>query len=284
MTRAKLPPSVSQRRLGAELRRMREHADLSATRAGELFGATQSRISNIEAGGYAVSAERVRALARLYDCDDEKLIEALAAMTGGRTRGWWEEYREILPSDALDLAELEYQARELRVSSTIHLPGLLQTREHARAMISDAVPPMRQDEVEHRVSHRLKRQSVVHGEPPTPLTAIIHEAALRVGFGGQSIARAQLRRLIDRSEEPHITLLVVPFSTGTYPSAGHGIVQFSGPIPSLDTIQLDTDHGSVFIDGEARLAKYRKLLDRLEACALEPSKSRNLMTRILRET
>ncbi|WP_447040194.1 helix-turn-helix domain-containing protein [Streptomyces sp. DSM 118878] len=284
MARTKLPPSVSQRRLGAELRRMREHADLSATRAGELFGATQSRISNIEAGGYAVSAERVRALARLYDCGDEQFIEALTEMTGGRTRGWWEEYREILPSDALDLAELEHRARQLRVSSAIHLPGLLQTREHVRAIISAAVPPMTPDEVEHRVSHRLKRQAVVYGEPPTPLTAIIHEAALRVGFGGRAIAQAQLRHLINRSEETHIKLLVVPFRAEAYPSAGHGIVQLSGRLPRLDTVQLDTDHGSVFIDSEAQLNKYRTLLDRLEACALEPAKSRDLMTRILRET
>lgn len=111
MARAKVPPTVRQRRLGAELRRLREHADLSATRAGELFGAPQSRISNIEAGSYAVSADRVRALARLYECSDDALIQALAAMTGGRTRGWWEEYREILPADALDLAELEHHAR-----------------------------------------------------------------------------------------------------------------------------------------------------------------------------
>jgi transcriptional regulator with XRE-family HTH domain len=283
MARIKLPPSISQRRLGAELRRMRERADLSATHAGELFGATQSRISNIEAGGYAVSDERVRALARLYDCADEQFIEALAGMTGGRTRGWWEEYREVLPSDALDLAELEHHAESLRVASAIHIPGLLQTREHARAVMNDAVPSMASEEVEHRVSHRLKRQSAVHGEPPTPLTAIIHEAALRMGFGGPPISDHQLRRLIDQSEEAHVKVLVIPFGDGAFPSAGHGIVQFCAENTRLDTVQLDTDHGSVFLDGEAQLAKYRMVLDRMEACALNPSQSRDLIARVQRE-
>lgn len=282
MARAKLPPSVRQRRLGAELRRMREHADLSATRAGELFGATQSRISNIEAGSYAVSAERVRALARLYECADEELVEALAEMTGGRTRGWWEEYREILPSDALDLAELEHHAQTMRIASVIHIPGLLQTREHARVVIGDVVPALAPYEVEHRVSHRLKRQAVLYGSEPTPVTAIVHEAALRMGFGGASVAKDQLQYMIDWSEEAHLTVSVVPFGIGTFPGAGHGIVQFGGPLLRLDTIQLDTDHGSVFVDGEAQVAKYRTVLDRMEACALGPSKSRDLILHVMR--
>ncbi|MER6105059.1 helix-turn-helix transcriptional regulator [Streptomyces sp. NPDC001832] len=282
MARAKLPPSVRQRRLGAELRRMREHADLSATRAGELFGATQSRISNIEAGSYAVSAERVRALARLYECADGELIEALTEMTGGRTRGWWEEYREILPADALDLAELEHHAQTMRIASVIHIPGLLQTREHARAVIGDVVPALAPYEVEHRVSHRLKRQAVLHGSEPTPVTAIVHEAALRMGFGGARVTQGQLQYMIDCSEEAHLTLSVIPFGIGTFPGAGHGIVQFGGPLPQLDTVQLDTDHGSVFVDSEAQVAKYRTVLDRMEACALEPSKSRDLILHVMR--
>ena len=261
---------------------MREHADLSATRAGELFGATQSRISNIEAGGYAVSADRVRALARLYECASEELVDALAEMTGGRTRGWWEEYREILPADALDLAELEHHARTMRIASVIHIPGLLQTREHAREVIGDVVPALAPYEVEHRVSHRLKRQAVIHGSDPTQLTAIVHEAALRMGFGGPHVARQQLQYMIDCSEEPHLAVLVIPFGIGTFPGAGHGIVQFSGRIPQLDTVQLDTDHGSVFVDGEAQLVKYRNVLDRMEACALGPSKSRDLILHVMR--
>ena len=283
MARIKLPPTVRQRRLGAELRRMREHADLSATRAGELFGANQSRISSIEAGTYAVSADRVRALARLYACTDEQLIESLVEMTGGRTRGWWEEYREILPSDALDLAELEHYARTLRVGSVIHVPGILQTRDHARVVIGDVVPAMAPFEVEHRVSHRLKRQAVVYGEEATPLSAIIHEAALRMRFGGRDVVRTQLQHLLDRGEEPHIDVLIIPFEAGTFPGAGNGIVQFGGSVPKLDTIQLDTDHGSVFIDSEAQVAKYHTVLDRMEACALKPSQSRDLILAIMRE-
>jgi transcriptional regulator with XRE-family HTH domain len=278
--RVNLPPTIRQRRLGGELRALRERSGLSATQAGERFGVTQSRISNIEIGRYAVSADRVRALARLYACTDESLIEALTAMTGGRTRGWWEEYREILPTEALDLAELEHHARSLRVGSVIHLPGLLQTTDHARAVISDVVPPLAPYEVEHRVSHRIKRQGVLYGDEPRPLTAVVHEAALRMGFGGPAVARAQLKYLLARGEEEHITLRVIPFGAGTFPNAGQGIVQFGGELPSLDTIQLDSDHGSIFLNARSQLDKYRTVLDRMEAVALPSDASRDLIHRI----
>ncbi|MGS2589749.1 helix-turn-helix domain-containing protein [Streptomyces hebeiensis] len=280
MPPSKLPPTIRQRRLGAELRRLRELAQMSATEAGRLHGTTQSRISNIESGGYPVSADRVRALARMYDCADQPLIDALSEMTGGRTRGWWDEYRDILPRDALDLAELEHHAIAMRTASVIHLPGLLQTRAHAQAVIGDAVPALAPYEVEHRVSYRIKRQAVLHGQGPAPLTAIIHEAALRMGFGGPDVARAQLEHLVSMSELEHITVLVVPFGAGTFPSSGQNVFYMAGAVRALDTVQLDTDHGAAFLDAQPQLVKYRTVLDRMERCSLKPTESRDLIRRI----
>ncbi|MBN3931065.1 transcriptional regulator [Streptomyces verrucosisporus] len=241
-------------------------------------------MSMIEAGRYAVSADRVRGMARAYSCTDQELIEALAGMTGGRTRGWWEEYRDILPPGALNLAELEHHATAVRVASVVHVPGLLQTTDHARAIMTDAVPPFAPHEVEHRVSHRIKRQGILYKDTPTPLTAVVHEAALRMGFGGAAVARAQLGHLIEMSERENITLLVIPFRAGNFPSSGQPIVYYRGPVPQLDTVQLDTDHGSEFIDAQARLVKYRTIMDRMERCALTPAESRDLMHHIAQET
>ncbi|WP_326811448.1 helix-turn-helix transcriptional regulator [Streptomyces scopuliridis] len=280
MTRKNLPPSARQRRLGTELRRLREQMDLSVTKAAALLGSSQPQVSSVELGRFAVSADRVRAMAHSYTCTDEALIEALAGMTGGRTRGWWEEYRDILPPDTLELAELEHHATAMRTASVIHLPGLLQTRAHAYAVISDDVPTLAPPEVEHRVSYRIKRQAVLYRENPTPLTAIIHEAALRMGFGGADAARAQLENLLDMSERQHITIRVIPFGAGTFPSSGQSIYLMAGTVPALDTVQLDSDHGAAFLDAQPQLVKYRMVLDRMEACSLEPAASRDLIRRI----
>jgi len=283
MARTKLPPTIRQRRLGAELRRLRERADLNATQAGGLLGSSQSRVSSIESGAYAVSADRVRAMARAYGCTDAALIEALAGMTGGRTRGWWDEYRDILPAAMLDLAELEHHATHIRVVSVFHMPGVLQTTEHARALMSDALPALALHEVEHRVSCRIKRQAVLYGEHPTPLTAVVHEAALRMGFGGPAVARAQLDYLIKMSERENITVKVIPFGTGIFPISGQGIIYLGGEVSHLDTVQLDSDHGSEFLDTQPQLARYRDVVDRMEASALDPVESRDAIRRITQD-
>ncbi|MFJ5103332.1 helix-turn-helix domain-containing protein [Streptomyces sp. NPDC088554] len=274
---------MRQRRLGTELRRLREQADLSVTKAAALLGSSQPQVSSVETGRFAVSADRVRSMARSYTCADEDLIEALAAMTGGRTRGWWDEYRDMLPPDTLDLAELEHHATTMRTTSVIHLPGLLQTRAHAHAVISDDVPALAPHEVEHRVSYRIKRQTVLYGEHPMPLTAIIHEAALRMGFGGPEAARAQLDYLLDMSERDHITILAIPFGVGTFPSSGQSIHYMTGTVPALDTVQLDSDHGAAFLDTQPQLVKYRTVLDRMETCTLKPAASRDLIRRIAQD-
>jgi transcriptional regulator with XRE-family HTH domain len=277
-------PTLRQRRLGAELRKLRERAGLTATGAAELLGVNQARISMIETGRTPISADRLRSMAHVYDCTDEPLIDALAAMTGRRTRGWWEEYREHVPVALVDLAELEHHASALRVALLIHIPALLQTTDHARALFRAVVPPMRQYEIEHRLTHRMKRQGVLHRVDPPPYTAIIHEAALRMNFGGPGVARGQLKHLLDMSELPHVTVRVIPFGTDQFPTTGQSFDYVEGLVTQLDTVQLDSHHGACeFLDAEAQLSKYRSVLNRMESCALDPVETRDLIHHIIRD-
>ncbi|MEU6231217.1 helix-turn-helix transcriptional regulator [Streptomyces sp. NPDC047042] len=277
-------PTGRQLRLGAELRKLRERAGLTATEAGQLLGSNQTLISNIEAGRSGVSAERVRALACHYDCADKALVEAISRMTGDRKRGWWEEYREILPAPLLDLAELEHHARSLRDATTARIPGLLQTREYALEIFRQAVTELSPPDIEHRLSFRIKRQAILfHEDEPTPYEAIIHEAALRMKVGGSTVARQQLQHLLDMSDRSHITLRTITFDVGAYPGSGQSFYYACGPVPQLDTIQLDQSHGVAFLDAEAQLHKYRTLFERIEAVALSPEKTRELIHHVMRE-
>ncbi|MBZ9644963.1 helix-turn-helix transcriptional regulator [Streptomyces sp. PSKA30] len=277
-------PTLRQRRLGAELRKLRERAGLTATGAAELLGVNQARVSMMETGRTPISADRIRAMARVYDCTDDKLIDALAAMTGRRSRGWWEEYRDHVPVALVDLAELEHHASALRVALMIHIPALLQTTDHARALFQLAAPPMRQYEIEHRLTHRMKRQGILHREDPPPYTAIIHEAALRMGFGGPAVTRGQLKHLLDMSELPHVTVRVIPFGADDFPTTGQPFDYLEGPVPQLDTVQLDSHHGaSEFLDAEAQLNKYRAVLHCMESSALSPTETRDFIHRCIQD-
>ncbi|MFF0626665.1 helix-turn-helix domain-containing protein [Streptomyces sp. NPDC004296] len=274
------PVTLRQQRLALELRRLRERAGLSSSEAANRLGIKPAQISNIEAARHAVSADRVRAFAAGYGCADLDYIEGLAEMTGGRTRGWWEEYREFLPGGLVDVAELEHSATALRVAVVIHMPGLLQTPEHARATFRANVPPLPAHELEHRTSFRIRRQVVLFGDRPTPYTAIVHEAALRMGFGGPETSRGQLDYLAEMSEHDHISVVVIPFGDASVPVSGQPYVYASGPVPGLDTVEVDTEYGCDFMHAEDQLEKYRTVLDCLESRALTPAKSRDLIHRI----
>ncbi|MFK4065665.1 helix-turn-helix domain-containing protein [Streptomyces sp. NPDC029674] len=276
-------PTGRQLRLGSELRKLRERAGLTSTEAAKLLGVKQNQISNMEAGRLGVSSARVRALACHYDCPDKLLIDALSGMTGERVRGWWEDYREILPAGLLDLAEVEHHATSLRNAVTVHIPGLFQTTDYAREIFRQDVPELSPPDIEHRISYRIKRQAVLFRESPTPLRAVVHEAALRMQFGGPAVTRAQLKHLVDMSERDHIILHVIPFAAGTFPGSGQSIYYSAGPVPQLDTVNLDQSHGPMFLDAEAQLGKYRVLLDRMEATALTPTKSRDFIHNVIQD-
>lgn len=269
--------TARQLRFGAELRKLREAADLNATEAAKHLGMRQTQISNLEAGRIGASPERVRALANLYGCSDQAYISALVTMTGERRRGWWEEYRDILPDPLLDLAELEHHAHHLRGAVTTHIPGLLQTADHAREIFRHAVQVLTPPDIEHRVSFRLKRQAVLFGEHPVTYQALIHEAALRIPVGGGAVARAQLAHLLTMGEHNHVTVQVLPFGVGALHGSGQSIYYATGPVPQLDTVHLDQTHGLVYLDGAQQLADYRVLFERMEAVALSPEKSRDFI-------
>ncbi|MEU7135293.1 helix-turn-helix transcriptional regulator [Streptomyces sp. NPDC046261] len=273
-------PTARQLRLGTELRKLRERAGMSSTEAGRLLGTNQAQISNIEAGRVGVSAERVRTLARNYDCSDHALVASLSAMTGERKRGWWEEYREMLPVGLIDLAELEHHATAVRAAQVINIPGLLQTTDYARAIFREAVPALMPHDIEFRVSHRIKRQSILYRATPPHYTAIIHEAALRMEFGGIDTARAQLNHLAAMSERDNVTIVVIPFGGTSFPSSGHGVDYLHGPVPQLDTVLLDVAQGGAQIDATAKLEKYRLVLNRMQEVSLPPAPSRDLIHRI----
>jgi transcriptional regulator with XRE-family HTH domain len=271
-------PTARRVRLATELRKLRERAGLTSTEAAKLLGTSSGQLSNVESARFGVSAERVRAMANVYSCANQPYVDALSDMAAEKTRGWWwDAYREVLPSGLLTLAELEHHATAIRTAFTAHIPGMLQTAEHAREIFSQAIPSPTPPEVEHRVSHRIKRQDVVFRKDPNPYSTVIHEAALRMRVGGREVARKQLQHLIDMSEQRHVTLRVLPFDVGAFPGSGQSINYLCGPGPELDTVQLDQFHGPVLLDAEAHLDKYRRLLDVVEAIALSPEKSRDLI-------
>ncbi|MFD6275448.1 helix-turn-helix domain-containing protein [Streptomyces sp. NPDC060209] len=279
---ARTAPTERQKRLGAELRILRTSAGVSAESAAGLLGVDRGKISNIEAGARPISPDRLRTLAHNCGCTDREYIDALVEMAQPSSRGWWEKYRGTLPQGLFDIAELEAHALRMRAAYAMHMPGLLQTTDHALALFRVVIPQLPEREITLRLAHRVERQGVLDGDSPPSYTAIVHEAALRMQFGGRAVAQAQLGNLLKKSEHPSVRLLVIPFAAGEFPGAGQTVLYAEGAAPQLDTVQIDNSHGPLFVHSQTQLAKYRAHLDWMERIALSPDDSRDVIHTITR--
>ncbi|MFF9803177.1 helix-turn-helix domain-containing protein [Streptomyces rochei] len=276
-------PTERQKRLGAELRKMRLAAGATTEYAAGLLGIDRTRLSNMESGIRPFSPERIRTLACNYACTEASYVDALVDMAARKERGWWERHRGTLPSGLLDIAELEWHAARVRTAQVMHVPGLLQTEEYARAVFTAVLPPLSRLEIELRVAHRMERQQSFERPNPLPYVAYVHEAALRMPYGGTETTKEQLEHLATQSERDSIEIRVISTSKGDFPGAGHALLYADGAVPQLDTVQLDSAHGPEFTHAEAQLTKYRAHLDWMDASAMSPEASRDVIHKIARE-
>lgn len=276
-------PTARQERLGAELRKIRERAGVTARAAAALLGTNPIQQSAYEAGRSGISEDRIRRLATHCACDDAAYVDGLVSMANERGKGWWEEYRGVVAPQGLDIAECEHHASRIRTFQVAHIPGLLQTKDHMRAMFGYSSPDMPTQHQDAFVEFRSRRQQVLTSSPGTPYEAVIHEAALRIRVGGRNTARAQLREILERSELANVTVRVLPFDTEDFAGSGYSMLYLHGPVPQLDTVQIDTAHDGELFDAESRLRQYRQRYERVAATALAPDASRDLITRITHE-
>ncbi|MEU6452902.1 helix-turn-helix transcriptional regulator [Streptomyces sp. NPDC047065] len=276
-------PTARQVRLGTELRRLREAAGLKAREVAELLSSTSAQMSQVEAGFAGASEERVRRLAAHYACADDALVEALVTMATGRSTGWWDDFRGILPPVFLDVAELEHHATFLHEVVITHVPGLLQTPDYARAVFGYMVPELPDSELTPRVEHRMRRRAVIDRNPPVPYETIVHEAALRIRVGDRAVSRAQLRRVLEESEKEHITVCVVPFDTDHFAGASAAMMHVGGPLPILDTVLRDSPSGTAFLDAQSQLERFRTLFRKVGEAALDPIRTRDFIHKLATE-
>lgn len=263
---------------------MREAAGLNAREAAQTLGIDHTKISHMETARFGVSPDRIRVLAGCYGCTDTEYIDALIKLATDRKKGWWEDYRGVLPAGFLDLTELENKAKYLYSYQIGHIPGLTQTEEYARAIFDFGAPhrlPKRESEA--RIAHRIRRAHILTREDAPQVTALIHEAALRMRFGGADVTRRQLVHLLNISELPNCTFRVFTFEAEGFAGSGQSILYASGSVPKLDTVHLDSSHGPVFLDTEAQLTAYRQLLQTMEKRTLSASKSRDFIRKVAQE-
>ncbi|MFD7135272.1 helix-turn-helix domain-containing protein [Streptomyces sp. NPDC059894] len=260
--------SERQRRLGFELKQLREQAGLNAAEASQRIGMSRAQLSHIELGRTSILTERLLELCRTYGCTDEPYIHALVSMSEATGKGWWSAYKKLLGPAALNLAELESEARTLRVHESFFVPGLFQTADYARAIFNS--PKLGFENIEDGLRFRMERQQILTRKNPPTVHAVIHEAALHMRFGSADVVREQLVRLIELARLPHVTIQIYPFSAQAYAALSGNFVHAVPATARLGTVVLDRATGSDYLREPAQLHQYGTLFDRLTENALHP--------------
>lgn len=261
-------PSERQRRLGAELRKLRVSAGLAGDRAAALLRADRARISNIEAGRIDVSGERLAALLRAYGCPAGPLYDGLMALAHTSGKGWWDEHRDAVPRRARDLAEAESRATSIRVHETAVFPCLLQTEEYARAFLLSCEESC--EHIDRAVRFTLTRQRLLTAEDAPAYHAVIHESALRVRVGSVTTMRRQLLRVIEWSLLSNVTVQFFPYSAGPYFAGRRPFTLFGGSTAGLDTLYQERAEGVAFSGNGDAITRHAAMFTRLSGLALDP--------------
>ncbi|MGW4818380.1 helix-turn-helix domain-containing protein [Streptomyces sp. NPDC004227] len=273
-------PTVRRRRLGQELRKLRELKGMTAEEVAERLLVSQSKISRLENGRRSISQRDVRDLCGVYEVEDQRMVESLMEMArDSRQQGWWHAFGDIPYSVYIGL---ETDAASLRVYESLIVPGLLQTRDYAQAVIEGMWPEATTSEIDKRIQIRLKRQDRLT-DPINPLRfwAVIDEALLRRVVGDRQIMNDQLEHLARLSEMPHVTLQVLPYDVGAHPGmyGKFAILEFQDAMDA-SVVYLEGVTSDLYLEKPNDVQSYAVMYEHLRAQALNAEHSRDFIYKV----
>ena len=279
-------PTVLRIVIGTQLRRLREAHGITRERAGDAIRASHAKISRLELGRVGFKERDITDLLDLYGIVDPDEREGfLRLVQQANTPGWWHRYSDVLPGWFEMYVRLEQAASVIRSYQVQFVPGLFQTEEYARAVISSDAAGESDDEVERRVHLRMTRQKLL-SEPHAPtFWAVLDEAALRRPYGAPRVMHEQLEHLAGVAELPNVVLQVLPFDRGSHAAAvgPFTVLRFAEPdLP--DIVYMEQLTSAVYLDKQAEVEFYRAAMDRIAVAALCPVESVTLLHRLAKQT
>ena len=279
-------PTVLRMMLGSQLRRFRETAGVTPEQAAYEIRASRSKISRMEHGRVGFKGRDVNDLLTLYGVHDEQIrTRMLAFAEQASTPGWWSKYDDVLPDWFEAFLGLEGAASVIRTFELQFVYGLFQTEDYARAVTLLGNKTASAEEIDRRVSVRLKRQAVLAGPEPPQVWSVMDEAVLRRPVGGRTVMRAQLAHLIEVASQPRVTIQVVPFARGGHAAAGGSftVLRFAEPeVP--DIVYIEQLTSALYLDSREDVDHYLEVMNELSTEALAPARSAALLAEVTKET
>ncbi len=272
--------------LGARLRTLREQQGISRAQAGYTIRASESKMSRLELGKVSFKERDIADLLMLYGITDPAEREAVLAMVREANRpGWWRSYEDVLPDWFQDYVGLEQAARRIRTYETHFVPGLLQTDDYSRAVISSTRPRPSGPEIDRAVDLRATRKQLINRDDPPRIWAVVEEAALRRPVGSDQLRRDQLEHLLKLGDKPHITIQILPVTKHAHAAAGGAftILRF-GETELPDIVYVENLLSALYLDRRDHVSKYSEVMDQLSVESLRPKATAAFITEMLAES
>ncbi|MFD9782766.1 helix-turn-helix domain-containing protein [[Kitasatospora] papulosa] len=271
--------TTRRRHLGATMRKLRARTGMTLEEAGQLVGVSKATVSRYETTEGPVKWLVIDALCREYGASDAERQVIVALAKDARQQGWWSSFVDHIPETMNLMLTLEDEAVREDHFSCVYVPGLLQTRSYTTALQQANEMRRSAEEIDRLVDIRMRRQEILRRPDAPHLWAILDESVVRRVMGSPAIMREQLSHLLASSVSGNVTLQILPFSRGAHSAALGSFVILGGPEPSLDVVYVDLHVGSVFMEKDAELARYRLAFEYLRAQALDIEASRELISR-----
>jgi transcriptional regulator with XRE-family HTH domain len=261
---------------------LRDDAGLTIEEVAGRLRCSESKVSRIENGQIGASPDDVREMLLLYGTTEQRLEDLIQVAREERKKKWWHAYRDVFDSPYVTY---EAAAKLIESYGGLLVPGLLQTKEYATAVLRALAPQISPDEVARRIEFRMLRQTILAADDPPLLTVVLDEAVLRRQVGGRDMMRNQLRRLINASANSSVTLQIVEFGAGQHSGLGGSftLLHFENE-DDRDLVYFETAIRSVVYSDDPHVVQdSMEAFERLRGVALSPDESTALLVTLTNE-
>ncbi|WP_052479796.1 helix-turn-helix transcriptional regulator [Streptomyces sp. NBRC 110035] len=279
-------PTPRRRRLGAELRRIRESLHWTQEEAASRLGyRSLSTVSKIEKGVQGLKIQQLPHFFEVYQIDDPALREELRNLV--RRAGeadWWQRYEGVVDDPLGDYLSLVESASSLFVFNPVAIHGLLQTPEYARAVTEGSRAWKTPEDIERFVAMRQEHQkNMLERDPALKIWAVLPEGLLRQEVGSKAVMRAQIEHLIGLARtDPNITIQVLPYRAGAHAGMDGHFMLMSFPT-SRDLVCIESIRALLHLNEPDTVEVYRTTSDMLKSDALSQKASVPLLTTIAKD-
>ena len=274
-------PTARRIVLGAHLKRLRERAGIGRADAAWTIRGSDSKMSRLETGKVGFKERDVADLLTMYGVTEgverDQVLEMAAR---SNESGWWQRYNDTIPGWFEDFVGLESSAARIQSYDLLFVPGLLQTRDYARAIVSGGRPDSDSPEIDNRLAVRLGRQRILHRSNAPTYWSVIDESAFGRPVGGPRVLNAQIEHLLELASLPSIVLQILPSAVSGY-AAEHAfsILRFAeAELPDL--VYLEEMTGATYLDRRGDVESYSRAMDRLTIDAMTPDETKQYLSKL----